>query len=328
MFNYNDEDYEYNFNLENSFSDIQKEENESKILQIIEPKIEEQFNWENDFISLKYDLKNIKITKIYEETNKLTKSLEKSLEEKNSEFNVQKNKSEKSENDNSIIEPDFKNIIYNDSNEINELKQNLKPLGKKRGRAGTTGAHNKLSDDNLRRKCKHILLNILFHFINEKINQKYKHFQRFEKRLLVINQKQKADTSVQFNKDFLDKSIGDIFSEKISGKYTNFPPYHNKYIINFLKKAEEKDNNKYFQILFNLSFLDCLKHFRRSTYIKELDGMKDIDFLKDKFSEDKEYLKSLNYYFMNFEDITNNKKTRKNKKKRNIELNKEKDFEE
>ena len=132
MFNYNDEDYEYNFNLENSFSDIQKEENESKILQIIEPKIEEQFNWENDSISLKYDLKNIKITKIYEETNKLTKSLEKSLEEKNSEFNVQKNKSEKSENDNSIIEPDFKNIIYNDSNEIKELKKNLKPLGKKK----------------------------------------------------------------------------------------------------------------------------------------------------------------------------------------------------
>ena len=273
-------------------------------------------------------MKNIKITKTYEATTKLTKSFEKSLEEKNSEFKVHKNKSEKSENDNSIIEPDFKNIIYNDSNEIYELKQNLKPLGKKRGRAGTTGAHNKLSDDNLRRKCKHILLNILFHFINEKINQKYKHFQRFEKRLLVINQKQKADTSVQFNKDFLDKSIGDIFSEKISNRYTNFPPYHNKYMINFLKKVEEKDNNKYFQILFNLSFLDCLKHFRRSIYIKELDGMKDIDFLKDKFSEDKEYLKSLNYYFMNFEDITNNKKARKNKKKRNIELNKEKDFEE
>ena len=41
MFNYNDEDYEYNFNLENSFSDIQKVENENQILNIIEPKIEE-----------------------------------------------------------------------------------------------------------------------------------------------------------------------------------------------------------------------------------------------------------------------------------------------
>ena len=246
----------------------------------------------------------------------MTKSVEKLPEGKKSELEVQNNK--KSEKDDSFCDSDFKNIIYNAQNEIKELKQNLKPLGKKRGRTGTTGAHNKFSDDNIRKKCKHIVLNILFNFINEKINKKYNNQQGkgiFAKKLLAINQKQKSDASILFNKDFLNKSIGDIFSEKISGKYTNFPPYHNKFLINFLKKDEEKDDNKYFQILFNLSFLDCLKHFRKSIYIKELDGMKNIELLKEQFNDNEEYLKLLNYYFMNYENIINRKKIRKANKK-------------
>ena len=312
MFNDNSDNNEINYIFDNTFSDIQKGENETKILSIIEPKIEEKFNYENDSFILKNDLQNAKFFKTYDATTKLTKSVEKLVEGKILELEVQNDN--KSENVDSFFEPDFKNIIYNDKNDIKELKQNLKPLGKKRGRTGTTGAHNKFSDDNIIKKCKHIVLNILFHFINEKISQKYNSQQGkgiFTKKLLAINRKQKSDASSLFNKDFLNKSIGDIFSEKISGKYTNFPLYHNKFLINFLKKDEEKCENKYFQIVFNLSFLDCLKHFRRSTFIKELDGMKDIEFLKDQFNDNEEYLKLLNYYFMNYEDIINKKKIKK-----------------
>ena len=237
----NDYNNENNYIFDNTFSDIQQGGDDNKILSIIEPKIEEKFNYENDSFIFKNDLQNIIIAKTYDVTTKLTKSVEKLPEGKKSELEVQNNK--KTEKDDSFCDSDFKNIIYNEQNEIKELKQNLKPLGKKRGRTGTTGAHNKFSDDNIRKKCKHIVLNILFHFINEKINKKYNNQQGkgiFAKKLLAINQKQKSDASILFNKDFLNKSIGDIFSEKISGKYTNFPPYHNKFLINFLKKDEEK----------------------------------------------------------------------------------------
>ena len=314
----NDDDNENNFIFEPHFSYIQKEEKENKILNFIESKIEDKFNCEKDSYLLKYDSKNSKIVKTYDPTTKLTKSDEKLAGEKTLALEVQKNGN--SGNDDSFFEPDFKNNIYNNKNDITELKRNLKPLGKKRGRNGSIISHNKYSDDNLRRKCKHIILKLLFDFINEKIFQKYNNYEgknNFAKKLLTINQKQTADASIQFNKDFLNKSIGDIFSEDISGKYTNFPPYHNKFLINSLKKDEEKDDNKYFQKIFNLSFLDVLKHFRGSLYIKELDGMKDIELLKEKYNDDEDYLKLLNYYFMNYEDIINKKKNRKNIKERN-----------
>ena len=48
---------------------------------------------------------------------------------------------------------------------------------------------------------------------------------------LTINQKQKANVLIQFNQEFLNKSIGDIFSENISTKYTNYPLSHNKDLI-------------------------------------------------------------------------------------------------
>lgn len=319
--NYDYNDNDYNFQYAFSYSDFQKEDNESQIFNIIDPIIGDKFQYQNDSLSLKYDLKNVKIVNSIDGTTKPT--VEKLVEEKNIKLEEQNNN--KSEIDDSFFDPAFKNIIYNDINDIKDLKQNLKSLEKKRGREGTTGAHNKFSDDNIRRKCKHIILNILFHFINKKIFQKYQNYSKcYEVKLLGINQKQKADASIQFNKEFLYKSIGDIFSDKISGRYSQFSPYHNKHMINFLKKDEEKDNIKYFQKIFSLSFLDCLKHFRGSIYITELDGMKDIDFLKDKFNGDEKYLKTLIYYFMNFEDIINNKKARKRKKKENIELNKEK----
>ena len=43
-----------------------------------------------------------------------------------------------------------------------------------------------MSDDNIRRKCKHILINELFKFINNQIAIR----DPFAKRLLVLNQSQ------------------------------------------------------------------------------------------------------------------------------------------
>ena len=70
MFNDNSDNNEINYIFDNTFSDIQKGENETKILSIIEPKIEEKFNYENDSFILKNDLQNTKIVKTYEATTK------------------------------------------------------------------------------------------------------------------------------------------------------------------------------------------------------------------------------------------------------------------
>lgn len=46
--------------------------------------------------------------------------------------------------------------------------------------------------------------------------------------------------------------------------------------------------------------------------------MNGFDNIKSKYENDEDYLKSLEYYIMNYEEIINNKRTRKENKKRGI----------
>lgn len=189
-------------------------------------------------------------------------------------------------------------------------------LKRKRGRNGpgcTGGEHNKFSDDNLRRKVKHLVLKNVFDFINEKIRSMYSGINKgiFTKQLLTINQKQISDATILFNKKFLEKPLKDIFSVEISKRYTNYLESHNKNLINFLMNEEEDENKRvYFNNLFNLKFIECLEHFRGTADYIHLEGMKTFDEIKDDFAKDKNYLDVLTKYVEEYENITRNKKER------------------
>ena len=208
----------------------------------------------------------------------------------------------------------------------NEEKNKKKLCGQKRVRnEESSEKHDKYADDIIRRKCKHLLFKNLFDFLNNRIKFVYKGKlgnSIFKKQLKIINQYQIANPNIEFNQNLLTKKIGDIFSEDISGKYTNLPLNHNKNLI--YKLMNEKDENKkiYFQKLFNLTFIQCLKHFRGEETIELLDGLTLFKDLKNKivnqYKEDGvEYYEVLEYYINNFEEIINNKRPRKlrNKKK-------------
>lgn len=186
---------------------------------------------------------------------------------------------------------------------------------RKRGRNGpgeTGGEHNKFSDDNLRRKVKHLVLKNVFDFINEKIRTMYKSINKgiFSKKLLTINQKQISDATILFNKKFLEKTLMDIFSVEISKRYTNYFEYHNKNIINALINDEDEIKRDYFKGLFSLRFIDCLEHFRGTADYFHLDGLVTFDEIKDEYATDKNYLNTLTTYIYNYENITKNKKER------------------
>ena len=66
--------------------------------------------------------------------------------------------------------------------------------------------------------------------------------------------------------------------------------------------------------MFNLRFIDVLKDFRGSEEIEELKGLKKFDSIKDEFESDKDFLNLLEYYIMNYENIINNKISKKEKK--------------
>jgi len=224
-------------------------------------------------------------------------------------------------NQNLIVREENENKINSETESISKkakenTNDNKTVIKKKRGRPGTaetTGDHNKFSDDNLRRKVKHLLIDNLLSFINNKIYKIYKGQVGngiFVKKLLTLNQRQKTDSTIQFNKDLLQKSLGEIFSDDISAKYTIFPLEHNKNLIIKFLNEEDEEKKEYFNKLFSITFMDSLEHFRGSKIINELKGLKGIESIK---SDDEEYLSQLRFYFNNYEKIIFNKKSRNRK---------------
>ena len=64
-----------------------------------------------------------------------------------------------------------------------------------------------------------------------------------------------------------------------------------------------------------IKFVDCLKHYRGSNKIEELEGMNGFDKIKSKYENDADYLKSLEYHIMHYEEIMKRKRARKENKK-------------
>ena len=245
---------------------------------------------------------------------------------------IQKN-DEYNQSENSDKEIKEININIEDSKEINNKNKNKnksdkKKCGRKRKMPDSDDQieHNKFSDDNLRRKCKHLVLKYSFKYINDQIKEKYNGnigIGIFEKELKTIKQSQKSDATIKFNQFFLNKNLGDIFSEDISGRYTNLPSNHNKVIIHTLLNEKDENKNQYFNKLFNITFKQCLRHFINQESINELEGMKCFNEIKndllEKFPQDgEEYIDSLDIYLKNFEELINNKKSRKSKKNNDL----------
>ena len=183
-------------------------------------------------------------------------------------------------------------------------------------------AHNKFSDDNLRKKCKNTILKYALKFINEKIKEKYKNkigHGKFKKELKILNQEKKAKSTVDFDKSFLTKTLKDIFSGDISARFYNFSKDYNRELIKSLLQDKEEDRKQYFIKLFNITFIECLKYFREdeeALNIEELNGFKKISLIKDELikKHGNDYAEMLIHYLNNFEEIINNKKGRNRRK--------------
>ena len=239
--------------------------------------------------------------------------------------NIDSNKNVDSNKNDNLNLPDLINDnlpSMNLSEIIEKNKNEQKKCGRKRTRTSEKSAHTKYSDDNIRRKCKHLVLKSLLEFINEKIYKMYNGNIGngiFRKELQTMNQSQKSDATINFNQNFIQKKIGDIFGEKISGRFTNYSENHNKILIEKLMNEKDEDKKEYFNKLFNLNFLQCLRHFIGVCTIDELEGLKSFDQIKNELlirypNDGMEYIEHLDYYLKNFEEIIYKKKARKPRK--------------
>ena len=195
-----------------------------------------------------------------------------------------------------------------------------KNIGRKKKEYKGLGEHTKFSDDNIIKKVKNAILQIIRIFINQKIQAVYackdeKNFK--EKKLFKLKQNESTGPKTDFIKDFLEKTLGVIFSGDISSKISLYPLTHNKKLIESLINDKDEIKRNIFNRIFNLTFADCLNHFRGSKRIEELEGINMLeDYLKDqKINNDKEYCTLFKYFVNNLEIIINTKKSRVRLKK-------------
>ena len=258
---------------------------------------------------------------IHENINKSNNNNQE-LNERTTKFNSNDNKDnffgdlKKEENEEDIF--NTKKI----ENKQNKEKEKKKCGRKKKNDGNNKIEHNKFSDDNLRRKIKHLVLKYIFILINNIISVIFEgNIGKgiFKKELRTINYSQKANVSIAFERNFLTKKLKDIFSENITGRICNYPKDYNRKLIYKLTNDNDESKRNYFINLFNLDFFQCLKHFRGEIKVDILEGLtcfNDIkDEIKNKYDKDgEEYYETLEYYLNNYEEIINKKRPRKSRK--------------
>ena len=194
-------------------------------------------------------------------------------------------------------------------------------LGRKHGRKkkddNSIGVHNKYTNDNIMRKIKHLVLKSFVSFFNKKLKNIYKEDigqNILKKELLPLNKEVKYKSSIKFNQILLKRTLKDIYSDNITTRFTNFPKDHNIKLIQKLVNEKDEEKRIYFIGLFNLTFLDCLRHFRGTISIELLEGMNCFKDIQKEFDNNQDYKTILEYHINNFEKILRKKKPRKRTK--------------
>lgn len=207
------------------------------------------------------------------------------------------------------------NYSYNAKNlKLLLEEKEKKVLGRKKKDSIEKGVHNKYTSDNIIKKCKSVMINILLNLINKKIKE---FFPYKNKRLMTMNQSQISNANVKFNKLFITKNLKDIFSQNLSSKCKRYPIDYNKNLILELLNDKNKEARIFFTKIFNLTFLDCVKHFSKSKNVNCLEGLEDIEEVILNLDGDDNYKESFKGYIENFENIMNKKRGRESKKEKN-----------
>jgi hypothetical protein len=210
--------------------------------------------------------------------------------------------------------------ITNQKKEVNidnNNKSETNFIGKKKNNSNKKEFNRKYDGDNIKKKIKSSLLSYLLSFINSIINNKYNgnigHGASINQLAKIDNQK----LSSKDDKQILKKTLKEIFSEiaisKANLKLNN--ENYNRDLIQKLLNEEDEEKRVFFNKLFNLTFIECLKHFRGSEIIEELNGLASLDDFLKKFKDDPEYQENVIYYIFHFEEVIGRKRNKKEKNK-------------
>ena len=178
--------------------------------------------------------------------------------------------------------------------------------------------------DNLLRRIKKLAFNSILKYDNRVISELYNNRLGHGiniKKLLKNNHFQIKCTGTVFNLELLKKTQGEILSEDITTKFTNFPHDHNKTLINNLLNEVDKTKRERFRNLFNKTLSECIDHLIGTKKSKDLEGLENIfDSEIKKINKNKEYIEKLKNIFNDYKRIYNEKIPRKKKTKKNSSM--------
>ena len=227
-------------------------------------------------------------------------------------------------NNNDIIEGPTRETIYLIERE--PMPNEHRFVGRKRKGSIVEGHHTKFSFDNMLRKSKGLLIKLLLDFLNSKIACVYKGkigHGKFIKKLFLLKHEQIAKANIDFNRAFLEKTLGEIFSADISSRIVNYKKEHNKILIEYLKNEEDEKKKEFFNNLFSLTFLDCINYFRgvnvnndKYVYMEGLKKFSDLE--EDKQFREKnsqEYIDCLKNFINEYENELRERNGRRRRRK-------------
>ena len=216
----------------------------------------------------------------------------------------------KTERDEEIKEDDISSINKNGTGENTNIEND-----EKSNKSSNKKNNKNYSSDIIVKKVRmEVLINIQ-DFINRKIKLFYNNKIRKGIHILQFLDFDKTElihSKVNYDKNFLNLKLGDIFSWDLSKKITNYLPNHNRQLVQELISSEKE--GEYFKNLFNITFIQCLRHIRDEENIDELNGLNKIDTIFLKFIEDKDYYNNLVENLEKYEKLLFKKKSRKSKK--------------
>ena len=202
----------------------------------------------------------------------------------------------------------------------NSDKENLEKSSNKK-------QHTKNAFDNISRKIRGKIFGAVLIFLNKVFNEEEeidlddpifpKGKQRKRKipiqnvSFLQINQEIIIQNNVSENLDLLNKTLREIFSGSVSKKVKNYGLDHNQLLIQKIKESKGKARtNK----ILDMTFLQCLEHFRKSKMYEELSGLElQYDNMIEEMNEkhEKEYMDNFVECLNNYEALYRQKRPKK-----------------
>ena len=190
------------------------------------------------------------------------------------------------------------------------IKLKINYLEKKKSNSEEKGFHCRDSFDNKLRKIKHVILQEVRIFINNKIKEVYKLPKKTKMELIKINPEQADKINIVYNRIFIHKTLKEIFSVNTTVKNICNRDFNKRLIEKLLKEKKV-----IFEGIFNLTFLEVSQYIiGKKPELIQLKGLNYPEKLKKQNPSDEEYISSLLDIIENFEERLNEKKPRNKKK--------------